>query len=49
MVACSAVLEALPTLPVVAMFHGVAVLGALGLLAAALVRRRRPAAEPATR
>jgi MFS family permease len=49
MVACAAVLEALPTLPVVAMFHGVAVLGALGLLAAALVRRRRPTAEPATR
>lgn len=49
MVACGPLLEVLPTLPVVVLFHGVALLGALGLLAAALVRRRRPTAEPAAR
>lgn len=38
MVSSSALLEVLPELTVVAAFHGVALLGALGLLAAALVR-----------
>jgi MFS family permease len=39
MVTSSALLEVLPTLGVVAMFHGVALLGAVGLLAAAFARR----------
>ncbi|MGH3756996.1 MFS transporter [Actinophytocola sp.] len=39
MVTSAALLESLPALTVVAAFHGVAVLGAVALLAAALVRR----------
>jgi MFS family permease len=49
MVTSSALLEALPALTVVATFHGVAFLGAAGLLAASLTRRsqRNRTAEPA--
>ncbi len=51
MVASSALLEALPTQAVVAMFHGVAALGAVGLLAAARSRRHGPprTSEPEAR
>ncbi|HWM07201.1 MAG TPA: MFS transporter [Actinophytocola sp.] len=45
MVACSALLEVLPTLPVVAMFHGVALLGAVGLLVTRALRRTEPVAR----
>jgi MFS family permease len=50
MVTSSALLELLPILVVVASFHGIALLGAVGLLTAKLVRRpdRERTAEPAT-
>jgi len=47
MLASSALLEALPALGVVALFHGVALAGAVGLLIAVFVGRRT--AAPATR
>lgn len=47
MVTSSAVLEVAPALTVVAMFHGVAVLAATGLLAVTFARRRGRTAEPA--
>jgi hypothetical protein len=48
-VTSSALLEALPALAVVSIFHGFAVLGAAGFLAASLARRpdRHRTAEPA--
>jgi MFS family permease len=48
MVTSSALLEVLPELGVVAAFHGVAMLGAVLLLAATLVRRPVPITESAT-